>query len=215
MKESVVYSMKGIRIIACLLMLFLMFPHGAFATTEIPYVFPYADADGDSVSVFRNLPEFLWTWGPLLDEYSGVYRDTLTADQRELIRFPQLDEDRVFWLPNAKRYHAVDWCYTILYSTDIQCGSVAEATTDKKRTPCSKCVGAYNGASYDATLVDITRYIQPDPADLSGFMVWVPVNGGRRYHKTQACSDMLDPVRVDAAIAQAHGFTSCKRCKPD
>lgn len=198
----------------CMLLLLLTLSGYSSAASDIPYVFPYADVEDGSVSIFRNLPEFLWTWGPLLDEYGGVFRDTLTSDQRDIIRFPPLDEGRVYWLPDARRYHAVDWCYTILYSTDIQYGSVADASAGRKRTPCSKCVGAYDGVPFDAALVDIARYVQPDPGKLSGVMVWVPVNGGRRYHKTQACSDMLDPARVDTAVAQAHGFTPCGRCKP-
>ncbi|MGN1340875.1 MAG: hypothetical protein ACI4WS_11330 [Oscillospiraceae bacterium] len=44
------------------------------------------------------------------------------------------------------------------------------------------------------------------------YMVWVPTNGGTKYHSTSSCSNMKAPRYVSIEIAIAEGFTACKRC---
>ena len=43
-------------------------------------------------------------------------------------------------------------------------------------------------------------------------LVWVPVNGGKKYHSKASCSGMIDPVQIPQADAEARGYTPCKRC---
>ena len=49
-----------------------------------------------------------------------------------------------------------------------------------------------------------------DPAD--GTMVWIPTNGGRKYHAKDSCSGMIDPVQVTVSEAQRQGYEPCGRC---
>ena len=42
--------------------------------------------------------------------------------------------------------------------------------------------------------------------------VWIPTNGGKKYHKTSGCSNMIDPLHVSLDEAIRKGFTACKRC---
>ncbi|MFR7552551.1 MAG: hypothetical protein ACLUVB_07540 [Acutalibacteraceae bacterium] len=42
--------------------------------------------------------------------------------------------------------------------------------------------------------------------------VWIPTNGGQKYHSHSGCSNMIDPRYVTISEAEALGFTSCKRC---
>ena len=46
----------------------------------------------------------------------------------------------------------------------------------------------------------------------SGGEVWIPTNGGTKYHISQTCSNMIDPARVTIPEAEAQGFTPCKKC---
>lgn len=82
------------------------------------------------------------TWGELEEENGGelVY-DTLTEEQQDLVNYPELDKSKVYWTPNGKCYHSVDWCYTLAESEDIRCGTLEEAIAEGKSDPCSKCVG--------------------------------------------------------------------------
>ena len=43
-------------------------------------------------------------------------------------------------------------------------------------------------------------------------MVWIPTNGGTKYHLESTCSNMKNPERVSLSKAQSLGFTACKKC---
>lgn len=47
-----------------------------------------------------------------------------------------------------------------------------------------------------------------------GDHVWIPVNGGQKYHATHSCSNMIEPRPTTKDQAKDFGFTPCKRCKP-
>ncbi len=42
--------------------------------------------------------------------------------------------------------------------------------------------------------------------------VWIPTNGGKKFHKTSACSSMVNPKKVTVKVAVESGFSACKRC---
>jgi hypothetical protein len=52
----------------------------------------------------------------------------------------------------------------------------------------------------------------PSTGDTEGNLVWIPTNGGTKYHSTSSCSNMKDPMQVTKEHAEANGFTPCKRC---
>lgn len=42
--------------------------------------------------------------------------------------------------------------------------------------------------------------------------VWIPTNGGSKYHSNPSCSKMKNPQEVTISQAKSRGFTACKRC---
>ncbi|MDY2698322.1 MAG: hypothetical protein ACI4E5_07620 [Suilimivivens sp.] len=46
----------------------------------------------------------------------------------------------------------------------------------------------------------------------SDILVWVPTNGGVKYHIKSSCSNMKNPRQVSVETAIADGFTPCKKC---
>jgi len=52
----------------------------------------------------------------------------------------------------------------------------------------------------------------PKQEDTVGNLVWVPVNGGTKYHKTSGCSNMKNPMQVTVEHAKSNGYTACKKC---
>lgn len=42
--------------------------------------------------------------------------------------------------------------------------------------------------------------------------VWVPVNGGTKYHSKKSCSQMVDPVQISKDDAISRGYEACGRC---
>lgn len=54
----------------------------------------------------------------------------------------------------------------------------------------------------------------PDVAQTGADMVWIPTNGGTKYHCKSSCSNMVNPMQVTREQAEANGFTPCGRCHP-
>ena len=52
----------------------------------------------------------------------------------------------------------------------------------------------------------------PGRSETEGTLVWVPVHGGTKYHRTPTCSNMIDPIQVSIETATANGYTPCGRC---
>jgi hypothetical protein len=66
------------------------------------------------------------------------------------------------------------------------------------------------GAFDDATLMSLLG-VSAD-AEGVGTIIWVPMHGGEKFHKTAECSGMVEPHQMSIANAAALGFTACKRC---
>lgn len=49
-------------------------------------------------------------------------------------------------------------------------------------------------------------------SDSQGQTVWIPTNGGKKYHRTSDCSDMINPSKTTIENAKAQGFEPCKKC---
>lgn len=84
--------------------------------------------------------DFDSTWGDLIVSEGGMVYETLTRAQQALVHYPRLNSNKVCWVKNGKSYHAIDWCYTLSRSKNIQNGTLAEAL-GRNMEPCSKCVG--------------------------------------------------------------------------
>lgn len=52
----------------------------------------------------------------------------------------------------------------------------------------------------------------PTQPETQGNLVWVPTNGGTKYHSKSSCSQMKDPIQVSIETAKAYGYTACGRC---
>ena len=81
--------------------------------------------------------------------------------------------------------------------------NTSSKTTSSKTTATSSS----NSSSQSSTAVTV-----PDQAETVGNLVWVPTNGGKKYHRSSSCSNMDDPMQVSKETAEANGYTPCKRC---
>lgn len=51
-----------------------------------------------------------------------------------------------------------------------------------------------------------------EPVQSQEEMVWIPTNGGTKYHSRSSCSNMDNPQQVTVSQAESRGFTPCKKC---
>ncbi len=59
---------------------------------------------------------------------------------------------------------------------------------------------------------DEAKVTVPVKSESEGNLVWVPTNGGKKYHCQSGCSNMEDPIQVSIETAEDNGYTPCKRC---
>jgi len=75
------------------------------------------------------------------------------------------------------------------------------------------------GTLDDATLTWLIWNMSPEALDkyephMIGKPVWVPTDGGIKYHRDSSCSQMLDPRLISHRNAIALGIAPCRRCNP-
>lgn len=108
------------------------------------------------------------------------------------------------------------------YEEDV----VVEATTEiegKIQNKCIECSAIEPGSEKVIPMLsggnneeEISRgengVTVPSSEDTSGDLVWVPTNGGKKYHSKSTCSNMEEPMHVTKQHAEENGYTACKRC---
>ena len=82
----------------------------------------------------------------------------------------------------------------------------ADCSTPKT---CSSCGATEGEPEHNYSNGYCTRCNKADP---DATFVWIPTNGGTRYHCKFSCSGMIDPEMVTVEEAVARGFTPCGRC---
>ncbi|MBQ2244875.1 MAG: hypothetical protein II320_03435 [Oscillospiraceae bacterium] len=94
-------------------------------------------------------------------------------------------------------------------------GHIWQDPTCLSPATCSSC-GKTKGSSADHAYrngsCSFCGKDQPASDNGTDQMVWIPTNGGKKYHSRSDCSKMKDPERVTVSEAEALGFTACKKC---
>ena len=88
-------------------------------------------------------------------------------------------------------------------------GSTKATNTENKDTSTKKVEEAQKPSSDNADTNSVTV---PSASETGGNLVWVPTNGGTKYHTKSSCSGMKDPIQVTEETAIANGYEPCKRC---
>lgn len=86
----------------------------------------------------------------------------------------------------------------------------ATCTEPKTCTVCGTTSGLTAGHNFQNG--KCTMCGKSDPDENHETMVWIPTNGGTKYHSKSTCSNMKDPIQVTQSEAESRGFTPCKKC---
>ena len=95
---------------------------------------------------------------------------------------------------------------TVAPTTDPDETSTPEATEEPTTIPATE----YN--TEPATEPEVIVPPTAKATEPKEEMVWIPTNGGKKYHSRSSCSNMNGPRQVTISQAKAKGFTPCKRC---
>lgn len=88
----------------------------------------------------------------------------------------------------------------------------ATCTTSKTCKVCNKTKGSTASHKYSKGKCKECGESDPSYDSSSSSMVWIPTNGGKKYHSHSGCSNMKNPQKVSLSKAKSLGFTACKRC---
>ena len=86
----------------------------------------------------------------------------------------------------------------------------ATCNSPKTCTNCNKTEGKAGNHKYSNG--KCTSCGAKDPDYSSQVMVWIPTNGGTKYHSKSSCSNMKNPIQVTKDEAIKQGYEPCKRC---
>ena len=101
------------------------------------------------------------------------------------------------------------WEKDIKIRIDYRVKPVKEGTTTP---PSNETETSSQSQDNDDNSGGNTGVTVPDEEENEGDLVWVPTNGGTKYHSSAGCSNMKDPKQVSKETAEANGYTPCKRC---
>ena len=86
----------------------------------------------------------------------------------------------------------------------------ATCTQPKKCTSCDYTEGDVLEHNYNKGYC--TMCGRRDPNYINDEMVWIPTNGGSKYHSNSTCSNMKSPIQVTKDYAISQNYEACKRC---
>ena len=86
----------------------------------------------------------------------------------------------------------------------------ASCTAPEKCNSCGETRGYANGHNFADGFCTVCGV--KDPNYVPEVMVWIPTNGGAKYHSRSGCSNMKNPEQVTKSEAINRGFGPCGRC---
>lgn len=99
------------------------------------------------------------------------------------------------------------WSKDIKIRIDYRVKPVKENSAENNKTESSSQTQSNGGDSTGDSGVTI-----PKQEENKGNLVWVPTNGGTKYHSKSSCSGMKNPMQVSVETAKSNGYTPCARC---
>lgn len=147
--------------------------------------------------------------------YSEMERNMYAKQAVNVRDLPSTDGTRVGGLSYAQEVTVTGQCnetkwYRISYNGVNAYVSNNYLVTEKPAEMPKETVNTSSGNVSSES--DSTSVTVPAREETVGNLVWVPVNGGKKYHTKSTCSNMKEPMQVSEETAIENGYTACKRC---
>lgn len=157
----------------------------------------------------QQLPWYDYPAYPHLQGYTGLYK---TDDGRwAYLNNGVIDVNYNDWAENEYGGYTVvngfvDWSKPHYSKTTT--------TTTRYYTTARQSSGGNSGSSSGSgggsRSPSTARVTEAPNKDSS--LVWIPTNGGTKYHSRSGCSGMKNPRQVSRSEAASLGFSACKKC---
>ena len=97
----------------------------------------------------------------------------------------------------------------------VQSETSSESFTSSKTTVTSSKAQSTSSKNTSSTVSKNSQSsvtTTPSKPTNTDALVWVPTNGGKKYHSKSSCSNMKNPRQVTKQTAINEGFGPCGRC---
>ena len=94
---------------------------------------------------------------------------------------------------------------------NVYCYNVQPGVTINYATGSS--TGPIEETSSQTPTTSSTPTFEPEVSiEQTSRMVWIPTNGGTKYHSHSGCSNMKNPRQVSKGEAESLNYEPCKKC---
>lgn len=104
------------------------------------------------------------------------------------------------------------FCYNVQPGIGIDYATGDSWVADTEVAQANATEQAAGTTAYVLASTEATTAIAPAPETSADVYVWIPTNGGTKYHSNPNCSGMKNPEQVTLNTAIGRGFTACKKC---
>lgn len=170
--------------------------------------------DGFAVVTYKDL-ELLQK----RDDFTDVYLVATISNINEVNDITVIDEDGGKWTVDA----STDRDFSAYIGTVCEIyGFSSGGISNQHDTPLinmnhdNNRIIFFDGKEFnqntDYTLLFDRKDFSDSEVDTNHNLVWIPTNGGTKYHCRSNCSNMEDPLEVYESEAIARGFSKCNKC---
>ncbi len=132
-----------------------------------------------------------------------------SSSQIETSLEAELDVDDIFYDEDEAETSSE----VIFEIQDIQTTTTSKAPVlDEVSTSSKISISTSSKTSTSSKKVTTSKVTVPVNDEANEYFVWIPTNGGKKYHTKSSCSNMKNPEQVSEKTAKSRGFDPCKRC---
>ncbi len=88
----------------------------------------------------------------------------------------------------------------------------SSSVTSSSKPGAAKPSSSVTSSSKPSSTADSKPTTSVQPTTPTEVTVWIPTNGGKKYHSKSSCSGMKNPSKVTKDEAVSLGFGPCGRC---
>ena len=100
-----------------------------------------------------------------------------------------------------------------VYCYNIQPGIVINyATGESSVSPDAEPLTSESTSQTEVLTSENVTSTTEESTPVAQDQVWIPTNGGKKYHSKSSCSGMKNPVQVSKQEAEEKGYSPCKKC---
>ena len=193
--------------IVCIVLFIGMIISAAFSDTSVPSTTTSTASDNIVISSSQSISE------NNLSIPSKNFSSDFLSSEAELVSSSSSSSEAESSVSNNSISSEAETSSSSSSSSKAESSVSSEAVISSSSSLSSEAESYYSSsASSSKNSSSSASVIVPEESETGENLVWVPTNGGTKYHSKKSCSNMIDPIQITLENAQARGYTAYKHC---